>query len=167
MANVKIEYAASSAVTIGPASLASSSTFVAGRESNSVDNTTNKYLDYLLSGFITVGTTPTASTEIRVYVIGIQDDTTWPDVFDGTDSAETVTSAAILDAIGRLAARMVVDSATSDRKYHFGPISVAALFGGVMPKKFVVYVAHSSVAALNATAGNHVITITPTYETVA
>jgi hypothetical protein len=44
---------------------------------------------------------------------------------------------------------------------------VAALFGGVMPKKFVVYVAHSSVAALNATAGNHVITITPTYETVA
>lgn len=166
MANVKTEYAASSAINCGVASLATSSTWLAGRESDAVDNTTNKYLDYLLSGKITVGTTPTINTEIRVYVVALQDDATWPDVFDGTDSAETVTSEGVRDGFAKLAAVMRVDSTTSDRAYNFGPISVASLFGGACPKKFVVFVAHNSVAALNATAGNHAVNITPIYATV-
>lgn len=164
--DIKLAYAASSAVTIGLGSLASSATFVAGRESTAIDNSSNLYLDYLLAGKITVGTTPTASKEIRVYVIGMLEDSTWPDVFDGTDSAETVTNAAILDSIGKLAA-VIVPATTSDVAYPFGPISVASLFGGVCPRKFVIFVAHSTVAALHATAGNHVINVTPVYETIA
>lgn len=166
MANIKIEYAASSAVTISPEALGSSSTFVAGQESTAIDNTTNKYLDYILSGTIMTGTTPTVNTEIRVYIVGITNDTTWPDVFDGTNSPETVTNAFILDAATCLAARMQV-SATSNVAYWIRPVSVAALFGGVLPKKFVVFVAHNTAVALNATPGNHVISITPVYETVS
>ncbi len=87
-------------------------------------------------------------------------------MIDGTDSAETVTTTAILDSIGKLAA-VIVPTATSDIGYDFGPISVASLFGGTLPIKFVVYVAHSTVNALNATGGNHVINARPVYETVA
>jgi hypothetical protein len=167
VASIKIEYAASSALTISLASLASSSTFVAGRESTAVDNTTNKYLDYLLAGKIRVGTTPTTSTEIRVYVVALMEDATYPDVFDGTDSAETVTSAGVRDGFAKLAAVMGVDSTTSDRDYYFGPVSVAALFGGSLPKKFAVFVTHNTGVALNATGGNHAVHVTPVYATSA
>lgn len=165
--SIKTEYAASSALTITLASLATSSTWLAGAESDAVDNTTNKHLDYLLAGKITVGTTPTASTEIRVYVVALEEDATWPDVFDGTGSAETVTSAGVGSGFLKLAAVMLVDATTSDRAYWFGPVSVASLFGGVMPKKFVVFVTHNSGVNLNATGGNHAVNITPVYATAA
>jgi hypothetical protein len=164
MSNIKLEYAASSALTITLASLATSATWVFGRESTEVNNTTNKYLDYLLAGKITLGTTPTAG-ELRVYVIGLAEDATYPDVFDGTDSDETWTTAAIRDSVGKLAA-VIATPATSDQTQWFGPTSVAALFGGVLPKKFVVFVTHNTAVNLNATAGNHAIYITPVYETV-
>jgi hypothetical protein len=167
VASIKIEYAASSALTITLASLGSSATWVAGRESTAVDNTTNKYLDYLLAGKVTVGTTPTVNTEIRVYVVALMEDATWPDVFDGTDSAETVTSAGVRDGHAKLAAAMPVDSTTSDRVYNFGPVSVAGLFGGACPKKFVVFVTHNSGVNLNSTGGNHAVHVTPVYATSA
>jgi hypothetical protein len=168
MASLKLAYAASSALTISPASLASSSTLVAGVESDAVDNTgTNLYLDYLLAGNITVGTTPTSGTTIEVHVVGMRDDTTWPDVFDGTGSAETITSADVKAGICRPAAVLGVNATTSNVAYYFGPVSVALLFGGVVPRKFVVFVTHNTGVALNATAGNHVIAITPVYATSA
>lgn len=165
MADIKTAYGSSSALTITLASLASNSTLVAGRESTAVDNTTNKYVDYLLAGFVTTGTSPTAGT-IGVYVVGMLDDSTWPDVFDGTDSAETVTSAAIRDLICRPAAEIPTDT-TSNRPYPFGPVSVASLFGGVLPAKFSVFCSHSTVVALNATGGNHAISVKPVYFTSA
>jgi hypothetical protein len=164
--NVKLEYASSAALTITLASLASDTNLLAGRESTAVDNRTNKYIDYLLAGKVTTGTTPTDVREIRIYVVGQVDDTpTWPDVFDGTDSNETVTSAGIRDACCRLAA-VITTNNTSDRVYWFGPISVAALFGGSLPKQFVVFVVHNTAVALNATGSNQAITVTPVYETV-
>lgn len=93
------------------------------------------------------------------------EDATYPDVFDGTDSAETWTSADIRNAAGKLAAVMTTDS-TSDRVYYFGPVSVAALFGGSCPKKFVVFVTHDTAVNLNSTAGNQAIHVTPVYATV-
>lgn len=154
----KIDYAASAQLALGSASLASSATFVAGRESNAFDNTTTKYPSVAVSGFATTGTTPTAG-ELRWYLVPMLDDSTWPDVFDGTDSAETVTSVAILQACGVLLAAIPADT-TSDRTYAFYARNVAALLGW-MPKKFVIYHTHSTVAALNATAGNHKVFVTP------
>jgi hypothetical protein len=164
--DTKIEYAASSNLTITLASLASDTNLLAGRESSEVDNTTNKYVDYLLCGKITTGTSPTASRIIEVWVVGLMDDSTYPDVFDGTDSAETITNAGIKNSICRLAAS--IDTvATSDLAYPFGPVSVASLFGGRIPKKFVVFVTHSTAVNLNSTTGNHQITVTPIYYTTA
>lgn len=165
MADIKLSYAASSAMTITLASLASDNNLLAGRESAAVDNSSNKYLDYLLAGKITTGTSPTVDTQILVYVYGIANDTTYPDVLDGTDSDETITNAGIRDSICKLAAVLTV-TATSDVSYWFGPVSVAALFGGTLPLKWGVFVTHNTAVNLNATGGNHVLSITPVYETV-
>lgn len=166
MADVKLNYPAASDVTITLASLGSDTNLLAGRESTAIDNTSNLYLDYLLSGKIRTGTSPTTAKSIQVWLIGSWDNgTNWPDVFDGTDSAETITSANHKNAICRFVADMTTD-ATSDRDYHFGPVSVAAAFGGVVPAKFVVWVVHNTAVALNATGSNHQIRIQPVYQTV-
>lgn len=168
MATVSNNYAADAQLTISLASLASSSTFVAGQESAVVDNSSNLYLDALLSGKVTVGTTPTVNTQILVYVFGQNNDTpTYPDVMDGTDSAETLTSVGVGRGFLKLAAVLDVDSTTSDRAYPFGPVSVAALFGGALPQRWSVFVTHNTGVALNATAGNHEISYQGVKATVA
>jgi len=137
------------------ANLASSATFVAGRESSQIDNTSNKYIDALVSGKVSVGTTPTANTTIAVYVWGADTSlaTTAIDVLDGTDSAETLTNIGILGAL-RLGAAIAVPANTSDVAYEVLPFSVASLFGGVMPKFWGLYVAHSTAVNLRNTAVN-------------
>lgn len=170
MANIKTEYAASGALTITLTSLATSATLVAGQESTAVANTTTKYLDYLVAGKITTGTTPTAGV-IEIWAYGSVEDTpTYPDVFDGTDSAETVTSRDILTAGLAWVATLVTDT-TSDRTYWFGPVSLAGAFsrlygGGLfVPKNWGIFVTHNTVAALNVTAGNHAAWQTGVYMT--
>ena len=165
MADVKSKYATAVDATITLASLASDTNLLAGQESTAIDNSSNLYLDYLVSGKITTGTTPTTARSIQVWAVGSWDGTTYPDVFDGTDSAETITSANHKNSICRFVAEMATD-ATSDRTYHFGPVSIASVFGGVVPVKFVLFVTHNTAVALNATAGNHQIRIQPYYETV-
>ncbi|MFO0801463.1 MAG: hypothetical protein U0804_28695 [Gemmataceae bacterium] len=147
----------------GLTSLASSSTFLAGYEWFVVDNTTELALDYQIQGNITVGTTPTANTEIRLYVVASFDGSTWPDVFDGTASAETVTNAGVMSGFMVLAKVIQVTATTSNVAMPFS-FTVASLFGGTVPKKFVVYVAHNTGVNLNATAGNHTYLYTP-YDT--
>ena len=166
MASVKLAYASSSNLTITLASLATDSNLLTGREGTAVDNSTNLYIDYLISGKITTGTSPTDVKEIRVYVVAELDDSTWPDVFDGTDSAETITSAQIREALCKPVVFLQTNN-TSDRTYSFTGISVAALFGGTCPRKFVVFVTHNTGVNLNSTSGNQQITVKGVYETVA
>lgn len=131
-------------------SLASSASWVAGFESNVITNTAN---DVLLAGRFKANNTAPTAGQIQVWVGAVLNDTpTYPDVFDGTASAETVTSIDIRQSILRNAATIITD-ATANRVYEFAPVNVAQLFGGVMPQKWWVFVTHSMVQALNATAG--------------
>lgn len=167
MSSIKYSYAADAQLTITLASLASDTNLLAGRESTAVDNTSNLYLDYLLSGKITTGTTPTDNRQIEVWVSApINDTPTWPDVLDGTDSNETITSSGIKNAILRPVVSIVTNN-TSDRTYPFTQISVASLFGGVCPAKFVVFVVHNTGVNLNSTGSNHEISVQGIYQTVA
>jgi len=131
-------------------SLASSSSLVAGLESNVITNT---YDDVLLSGRFKANNTSPTSGNIAVYVGSLLNDTEYPDVFDGTMGAETVTSIDIRNSILTLAAGIVTDT-TANRVYEFKRRSVAALFDGVMPPKWFVFVTHAMVQTLNATTGN-------------
>lgn len=165
-ADVKLSYAADVDYSIAAVSaLASSSTLLAGAESGSIANTSNLYLDYMVSGHVTSGSSPTAGF-IQVGIVGPEDDTpTWPDVFDGTASAETITSANIKNSIVRVAAHMGVGT-TTNRVYPFGPVSIAQLFG-MLPTHHVLFVTHDTVAALKTEAGtDHVFTGTGVYATV-
>lgn len=155
MATATISYATSSALTITLASLASSTGKLTGRESTAVSNTTNKYVDALVGGKITTGTSPTTGKTIEIWVYGAVNDTpTYPDVLDGTDSDETFGDDGSKFAALKLAKVINTDN-TSDQTYWVAPFSVAQLFGGVMPTHWGLWVTHDTGVALNATAGNH------------
>ena len=161
MSDFKLKYAASATITISLASLGSSATWVAGRESDVVLNTSFLYIDAYVSGVIRVGTSPTAGTQIRVMVYAAMNDTpTYPDVFDGTDSAETITSAGVGNGMLAQGALLDVDATTSDRDYFVKPFSVAKLFDWVMPTHWGLFVTHNTGQNLNSTGGNHVLKYT-------
>lgn len=164
--DVTLKRGASAALTITLASLATSTSRTTGRESTAV-TTGDPVIDYLIGGKITTGTTPTVGKQIDVWVYASQNDTPdYPGVLDGTDSDETIVSENFRNAALRLAASIIVDN-TSDRTYHFAPFSLAALFGGVLPKAWGVFVAHDTAVNLNSTGSNHAIEYTPVYASVA
>jgi hypothetical protein len=148
-------------------SLATSATWIAGAESTAVI-TANPAVDYLVACKITTGTTPVVNTVINVYIYAAQDGDapTYPDVFDGTDSTESIATTYVRDAVVRYAASVVVD-ATSNITYWIAPFSVAALYGGVLPKRWGMFVAHNTGVNLHATGSNHILTYTPVYFNVA
>lgn len=165
--DIKLVWAASSnlAVNGGLDDLASSATWVAGWESPVIDNSTTLYEDIFVSGKITVGDTAvTAAAQIRIYVVGMLDDSTWPAPFDGTASAETVDASVILGH-AKLGAVISIDD-VENKVYYFGPFSIAALFGGICPAKCVLFIAHNTNDALAAAGGNQ-ITIKGVYHNIA
>lgn len=166
MADFKQKDVASSALTITLASLASDSSLLAGRQSTVIDNSSNQYLDYLVSGKITAGTSPTAAKSIEVWAFATADDApVYPDQFGASDAGVTPTSRDILANACALVASIPTDS-TSNRTYWFRPTSIAALFGGVLPKKFGLFVVHNTGVNLNSTGSNHAIYSSPRYATV-
>lgn len=150
----------STAITLTLASLATSASLVAGRESTAISNVSNQFLDAYVSGQITVGTTPTTAKSINVYVYAllkhVSSAASYPiataTALTGVDAAATF-EIDQLNAV-RLAASINI-IATSDRAYSVAPFSVAALFGGVLPIKWGIFVTHNTGVNLNATAGNH------------
>lgn len=160
MSTVTTNYASVAALTCSPASLATSATFVAGRESTEVDNSSNKYVDAIVQGKITVGTTPTINTQIQIWVYASFDDapsSTNIDVIDGVDSAEDFVTVGRRSAALKLGAAMDVTATTSDVSHFIAPFSVAQLFGGIMPKFWGLFVTHNTGVNLNATGGNHIL----------
>lgn len=155
MTTTKIAYAAAAALTHTLASLATSSTLLAGRESTAVDNSSNLYDDAILEGKIKTGTT-TANTVIEIWVYGEGvSASNYMGQATGSDAALTLTDngfkrlmklACVIDVIGTAAAT-----------YIFGGISIAQLFGGVMPRKWGVFVTHNTGNNLDSTGGNHVV----------
>lgn len=165
-ADVKTAYASSAAYTITLTSLASSATLIAGRQSTPISNTSNLYLDYIVGGRITSGTTPTVDTSIEVWLFGSVDDTpTYTDQFSTADAARSVTSVNVKKSAVRLLDRLFVD-ATTDRVNWFGPVGIKQQFSDVLPKNHGLWVTHACVAALHATAGNHVLSYTGVFNTV-
>ncbi len=159
MATFNLNYGTAVTGTGGINSLATSATWVAGYEWFILDNSTELALDWFIDLVVRVGTTPTISTFINVYTFASYDGSTYPDVFDGTPSAETVTSAGVRDSFCKLMGQAIVDATTSDRDYPIqfnlsqGNFGQGYGWGGI-PKKVGIFVAHNTGVNLNATAGN-------------
>jgi hypothetical protein len=165
--DVKLRYGSSGALTqTNLDGLAASSTHVAGWESGAIDNTTDLYTDYRITATLTTESAAVTAGEIRMYLVAPLNDTTWPDVFDGTESAETVTDTEIRDAICRLAAVTVTDT-TASRAYYLDCPSVAKVFDYHLPKKFVIFITQATGTTLETTGDPNQVYVTGIYANVA
>jgi len=164
-ANVKMAYASSATYTITIASLAADTNLLAGRNGTAVSNTSNLYLDYIIAGFISLGTVSATGT-IEVWMYGSLDDTpNYPDTITASDANVTLTSLTTKQ-MGLNMWQVIPTENSSNRKYSLRPIGMAALFNGQIPKNHGPYVVQSTGAALNATGTNHEIAYTGVYATV-
>lgn len=147
--------------------LASDANLLAGRNSAIFDNTTNKFPDYILAGFITTGTSPTVGTTIEIWAYGSIDDSyTLPGGITASDANVTLNSINTKNS-GLVLIQVITVTATTAVKYDISPRSLRAAFGGVLPKKFGIFVVHNTGVALNSTAGNHQLTLTPDFMNIA
>lgn len=156
MADMKVKYPAASTTTLSlsAATLASNAqgVYLSGRTSEAVDNSSTQDLDHLLSGWVmTSSNTPVASRSINIYAYaplsvsgGVP---TYPDGITGTDALKTMTSANVANSALRFVASITVD-ATPARTYPFAPVSIASVFGGVLPRFWGIFLAHDTGMAL-------------------
>ena len=154
MAEAKTTYSTNTNITLDLSSLATSSTFLGGRESTQIDNSSTLYMDALVDADGITGhasTAPVIGQMIQIYVWGSDTSlsTTAIDVLDGTDSAETLSQAHVLNGL-RFAAAASVTVATAALVYNFSPFTIAPLFGGVLPKFWGLFVAHNHAGNLGA-----------------
>lgn len=145
--------------------LDTSASWTVGWCSDEIDNTSNLYLDYIISGKIQVheSTAPTAGQQIRIYIVPMISDDAWPADINHDHTVDTWGDVTIRDAIAKLGACISVAAAAA-YIYPFN-FSVANLFGGVCPWKFVVFIAHNTTGDLDA--DGNVVSYQGVYNTVA
>lgn len=161
MADIRLKYGTQASITITLASLADDNTNgIAGRSSTAIVNSGND-LDHIVSGVIRAGTSPTAGRSIEIWAYAqINDTPTYPDGITGTDAAKTMTSLNVLLGSLRLLAALPTEAAT-DRDYFLPPTSIAQWYGGVLPKRWGLWVLNRTGVALNATGANHSLVYMP------
>ena len=143
--DLKLKYGTDAAFTMtGIEDVDSSSTWVGGWTTASVDNTSELAVDYLVSGQFTTESSSRQAGYIYVYAYGAFVDTpTWPDLFssgtEGTVGAATVHSVEARDSGMRLVAAIYVNN-TASAVFTFPPTSIAALFGGSVPNRWALWV---------------------------
>ena len=152
MATAELLRSTLTAITFDISSLGTSLTFVAGRESTEIDSAA--YVDCIVYVKPITGhasTAPTVGQVINLYCWGSSASlgSTAIDVLDGTDSAETLGHVSIRDSLA-LAGSATVTVATAGLTYYIRPFSVAALFGGVLPRYWGLFLAHNHTGALAA-----------------
>lgn len=145
MTTSALSYASSTAITCTLNSLASGS----ARETNSVDNSSNLYIDALISVYATLAA-GTPSSGIYVYVWGSEDGTSFPDGITGSDAGYTLKSPTNLSL-----ARPIWTATSGGLLWRANPIGIAQFFGGIMPRKWGLVVLNSTSLAF-AGSGNGV-----------
>lgn len=148
---IKPLYAAAVAFTITLASLADA----ACRECTAIINTSNLYLDAMLSlAFKLQAGTPAASDggqpRIEIYAYQLAEGTIYTDNATGTDAALTMRVPTNLMLIG-----IIYTPDAGALTYKGVLASIAAGFGGVMPAKWGIVVRNMTGCAFSATAGDH------------
>ncbi len=167
MADTDLRWVADDVLTITLASLASDANLIAGRESTAIVSSGQANVeDFLLSGRVTTGTSPTIDKTIEVWAYAqIDDAPTYPDVLDGTDSNETMT----FDDIKSLSLRLITvirTNATSNQGYDWGPVSVVGLYGE-LPERWGVFLVHDTAVNLNSTGSLHFVNAVPVFRNSA
>lgn len=154
MGAVTQEYAASSNLTVTNLhSLPASSTLLSGWTSGTIDNTSTKYEDILISAKFTKASANMQTGSIQVWAYAMLDDSNWPDLFSsGTEGAEG--TATIHDDEQKNECLVLLWSTATDtgtsEVHNMRPTSVAGAFGGVLPAKFAVFTTGNAATSTNA-----------------
>lgn len=168
MATVTQAYRASVALSVTALqSQPANATWTTGWTGPTVDNSTNLDLDHLVAGQFTVAAASLTAGEIRVYLVPQANDTTWPDIYstgtEGTESASAVlhdtTTLTVLPCLWSC-----VTDTDNSRVYTMPQTSVLTKLG-FMPRKYVLFVAHST--GQNLAASGNAIYVTGVSATVA
>jgi hypothetical protein len=161
VSDVKTAYGSSGqALTITLINLADSATV--GRESTAVDNSSDKYLDVLISAKfgLTTGTVSDPKAVMVYAYASVDGGSEWPDAVTGSDAGITIETPTALKVLG------AVYFSAQSQTHKGGPWSLAALYGGRMPERWGVVVVNDSGIALSNTAGNQAIEWQGVYATV-
>lgn len=162
MADIKTAYGSSGqALTITLTSLADSAT--AGRESTAVDNSSNKFLDALVTAKIKTQNSGSITDPKAVFVYcyaSVDSGSEFPDTVTGTDAAITLNDPTQLKLLG------VLYVAAINTTYKGGPWSIAAMYGGKMPERWGIVIRNDCGTALSSTGGDHVVEYQGIYATV-
>lgn len=152
MSSVKNAYGTSNqAITCTITSLANASgPYGAGRASTAVDNTTNLFLDALVTVKVKTSASALANDKsVYVYAYGTTDGgTTYGDGITGSDAAFTATNPPNLRLIG------VINCVSTSTTYVSAAMSVAAAFGGVLPDHWGIFVVNFTGQTLDASVGS-------------
>ena len=139
----------------GLQSMAASSTLVAGFCSEVITVTT-PVMDVIVQGAIKAGTTPTSgNTSFVVYIIPEMNDSggTFPSTVT-TGAATTFSTVDDRANASYYASNAICSSATTGVVYPIKPFSVASVCMGWVPRRFCLFVAHNTTAALSASGHN-------------
>jgi hypothetical protein len=147
MGDITLKYGTDAAFTMtGIEDVDSSTTWVAGWTTSSVDNTSVNAIDYLVSGQFTLESSnrSTGTSYIYIYAYAAFTDTpTWPDLFssgiEGSVGAAAVHDTEERDSGMRLVAAIACDDSAS-AVYTFPPTSIAQVFGGSVPAYWALWV---------------------------
>lgn len=136
-------------ITITLASLASAGQ----RQSTVVDNTSNLFLDALVTVKSKSNASGVSATGyLNVYAFGTTDGgTNYADGAGASDAGITLPSPPNMKLIGQVTMNANATTYTSE------PMSVAAAFGGDLPDHWGITVENLSGATLDATGGNHLV----------
>ena len=152
----KTQYVASVAMTVTNlhSLVSDSGAYLAGWSSASVNNTSNEYLDYMVSGTFTTHASNRAAGRIDVYIIAALNDTpTWPATASGTigtEGALSFTDTEERNALCRPLCSLDVDT-TASSIVAFPPTAISPLFGGWVPPYWAIFVTQN--ASTTTTAG--------------
>lgn len=119
-----------------------------------VDNTTDKYVDALVGGLLEVGaTTPAAGDTLDIYTYANYDTATSTALTGGIDALLPGTDAEETEGTDFQKENLIllaVVSAEANVGYHWGPVSVAAAYGGVLPPKWGLVLHNNGSATMAA-----------------
>ena len=161
MASIKVAYGTSTPFTITLASLSNSAT--SARESTAVDNSSDLFVDAMAQLKVTLSSgSPANDKAVYVYGYGSEDGTTYTDNATGTDAAVILRAPTAMRLIG-----VVPTPDAGSLTYESQPMSVAAAFGGVLPRKWGIVVRNYSGLALSASTSDNAASYTGVYYTSA
>lgn len=143
MSTLKAGYASSASITITLNSLANGN----ARESTAIDNSTNLYLDAHVRVSLSAGSV-SGSAQALIYAYGSEDGSVYPDPATGSDAGITLENPTVMRLAG------VIPTPTSSKVYESDVISIARLYGGVLPRKWGLVVVNNTGAALAGSANS-------------